>query len=94
MSMEYKLIEQAYSAELTRAVMQHLQEGWDLYGNPFAVEAEYDGQVRDIHFFQAVIRPIDTGLRMGQERAPYVVQAPILEDFEQLGRLVAGFVPG
>jgi len=53
---EYKLIECRYSDELSRVVMQHLAEGWDCWGNPFAQEAEYDGDVRDIHYFQAVTR--------------------------------------
>jgi hypothetical protein len=74
MGRQYKLIECAYSDELSAVVSRHLADGWDCWGNPFAQEAEYDGNVRDIHYCQAVVRTTEPG-----EPAGYAVGSPELE---------------
>jgi hypothetical protein len=56
MAHQYKLLECAFNEGLNDAVTRHLAEGWDLWGNPFVAEAEYFVRVKEIHYFQAVVR--------------------------------------
>jgi hypothetical protein len=83
MSHEFKFLESSSSEQFSELVTRHLAEGWDLWGNPVVQEAMYDGDVYDVHFFQAVVRMIErpnAGRRMAQETAGYTVQVPILEE--------------
>lgn len=56
MTHEYKLLERGTDIDLGIAVTRALGEGWELWGNPFVQEAVYEGEVEDIHYFQAVVR--------------------------------------
>lgn len=55
--MIYKLIVEKDEFDLSRKVMAHLYEGFELYGNPFAVEEKPASNVRaQILYCQAVIK--------------------------------------
>ena len=52
----YHLVEGSSPENLNMEVDRLLENGWDCWGNPFAMEAEFDANVIAVHFFQAVVK--------------------------------------
>ena len=57
---EYQLLEAGTTQDLGIKVTQHLDAGWETWGNPFGLEAEFDADIRDVHYYQAVVRYTET----------------------------------
>jgi hypothetical protein len=85
---EYELLKSDTYFLLSALVTGHLADGWDLWGNPFALEAEFDAEVRNIHYFQAVVRLVEedrgrkTEDRAESEKQPagFTVLVPMMEE--------------
>ena len=106
MTHQYELLEQKNLQELNRIVTEHLAAGWDLWGNPFVVVAEYGGV--SIHYFQALTQfDYGTGRKViyqeehtltDKPAAGYSVQVPETpgppqgQDFNELGQAIASAV--
>ncbi|TRZ51165.1 DUF1737 domain-containing protein [bacterium] len=75
MAHEYKLLTGETVYVLSTLVTAHLADGFELWGNPFAVSTD----IRSYLFCQAVVRQVERehgGMRMAQEPAGYTVGVP------------------
>jgi hypothetical protein len=56
MEHEYKIVHGETPEQLSALVNEHASQGWELWGNPFALEAEFDADIRDTRYHQAMVR--------------------------------------
>lgn len=69
MKHEYMLLEDDFSGQLSKRISEYLAQGWDLWGNPFGFEAEFDADIRTPHFCQALVRLVESPLTLATQVA-------------------------
>jgi len=98
MAHKYRLLERPSSEKLSDVVTERLADGWDLWGNPFAVEVEYFGQAKEVRYFQAMVRfdasghavagKVETALGEPAGYSVQVPETPSMDNFSNLGAAI------